>query len=271
MGSSDRSSDITATALLYHNVGPHRSGTYRSLVVSPSVFERQISTLAARGYTGISAKRWLEGLRGRDLPSKPVVLTFDDGFSDFIQHGAPVLERYGFGATIFVVTDLLGDEDEWLRREGQAPQKLLSADQVRSLADRGFDIGAHSRTHADLTGLSPHDLEAELRGSRDTLESLLQSSIESFAYPYGYHNATVVQVARKYFAVAFTVEEGRNSFDTDPLQLRRTMVQPGDGRVRILMRAALGFDPLNATHHRLAAAKNRMLGRQQKREYAPVP
>src|SRR5262249_22102192 len=94
--------------LLYHHVGPLRPGTIRELTVSSKKFDRQVRWLAHLGYVGIRPSDWLRWLRERaGLPEKAVLFTFDDGYSDLTEHALPTLQRYGFGAVVFVVTGQL--------------------------------------------------------------------------------------------------------------------------------------------------------------------
>jgi peptidoglycan/xylan/chitin deacetylase (PgdA/CDA1 family) len=252
--------NATAAALLYHNVGAHRPGTYFGLSVTPRVFERQMAALARHGYTGISGSDWTHAQAGEPLPPKPVILTFDDGYRDLAQYAFPILEKHGFRATVFVVTDLIGRDDEWLRCDGKSPQALLTADEIRYWAARGIEFGAHSCSHADLTKLSPAALDHEVVGSRRALEALLGKPVRCFAYPYGFYNDEVVTAVRREFDVAFLVEPGRNRRETDPYLLRRTMVAPTDGAAGVLCRAAIGRYPIEVWRARIARARNRLLG-----------
>ncbi len=247
-------------ALLYHNVGAKLAGTYPGLTVAASVFARHMETLARRGYTGMSAREWWRGTEHGQLPPKPVILSFDDGYGSLAEHAFPVLRNYGFTATVFVVTNLAGGEDEWLRREGKQPQRLLGADQIRYWAERGIEFGAHSATHADLTQLAADALQTEVAGSRSTLETLLKAPVTSFAYPYGFYNQQVVEAVRGEYQLAFTVEPGTNDAATDRHLLRRTMVAPTDGAAGLLCRSALGRYPVQNVRARLAREKRRLLG-----------
>ncbi|MGA9427849.1 MAG: glycosyltransferase, partial [Terracidiphilus sp.] len=105
--------------LLYHHVGPLREGTYHQLTISAKAFARQIRWLARRGYTGILPSDWLRWLRdGTGLPRKPIMITFDDGYADIAQYALPILRRYGFGATVFIVTARTGGTNTWDEARG---------------------------------------------------------------------------------------------------------------------------------------------------------
>lgn len=215
--------------LLYHNVGPVRPGTPLSLTISPKQFERQMQWLAKRGYAVITPSDWLRRFReGVDMPKKPVLLTFDDAYSDTAQYALPVLERYGFGAVIFVVTGRLGATNTWDEANGCGTLRLMTAEQIRQWATRGIEFGAHSRTHSNLTTLSPSELEAEVVGSKNDLETLLGSPIVSFAYPFGEHSGAVRDLVRSHFGLGFGTDEGINLPGCDLSLLRRAYVGPND-------------------------------------------
>src|SRR5262245_25936128 len=94
--------------LLYHDVGLTTPLTENpALTVHPNAFERHVRCLCRLGYTSISAAQWLAWLeQGTPLPDKPILLTFDDGYKNITKYALPVLERYNFSATIFIVTGL---------------------------------------------------------------------------------------------------------------------------------------------------------------------
>ena len=141
--------------LLYHHVGPVRPQTHLSLTVSPAAFARQVRYLERRGYQGISPSDWLRWrFDGKGLPEKPVLLTFDDGYTDLVQFAFPVLEEHGFKAAVYVVTERMGGTNTWDEVRGGGCHRLLTADQIQFWVKRGIEFGAHSRTHADLTTCS---------------------------------------------------------------------------------------------------------------------
>src|ERR1022692_1817004 len=102
-------------ALLYHHVGPRPpSDRYASLSIGVGQFERQMEWLARQGYTGVRPSDWLAWRRGEGVaPRKPVLLTFDDAYGDFPEFALPTLQRFGFGAVVFVITGKLGGTAPW--------------------------------------------------------------------------------------------------------------------------------------------------------------
>jgi peptidoglycan/xylan/chitin deacetylase (PgdA/CDA1 family) len=122
-------------------------------------------------------------------------LTFDDGYEDFLQIALPVLERLGFSATVFVPAGLLGEENSWV----QEPRiKLLSASAIRTVTERGMEVGSHGLSHADLSGGLPSVLiDKEIVESYKILTELLTKEVKGFCYPYGNVNDKVAQAVQQ--------------------------------------------------------------------------
>jgi peptidoglycan/xylan/chitin deacetylase (PgdA/CDA1 family) len=166
------------------------------------------------------------------------MFTFDDAYADLATNALPVLEKFGFNAAIYVITEKLDTSFDW---DGM---QAMTEEQLRYWESRGFEIGAHTRTHPDLSSLSDRAVLEEARGSKD---DLVHAGLDvcSFAYPYGHYDMRVRDVLEGTFPIAVTCEEGMNDAETDILQIRRTMVQPCDTVLDIEFRATLGRSPLN--------------------------
>src|SRR5262249_40877527 len=144
-------------------------------------FEEQMRYLQREGYRVLSLKRFIEAMTShRQLPKKSIVLTFDDGYRSFRQYAAPLLRDLGFTATLFVYLDYVG-----------AGRKALSWQALKELAADGFDIQAHSKTHADLrrgTGESESQYSRRMQGELEQPLTRLRQQVgqgEALAYPYG--------------------------------------------------------------------------------------
>ena len=177
--------------MMYHSVSPYEHHPCR-ITVSRARFEQQMSWLRGRGLTGVSVRELLEARRhgnGRRL----VGLTFDDGYADFAQYVLPVLARHGFTATVFVIADRLGGENAW---DPDGPRKaLLTADQVRRVADAGMEIGSHGLRHVSLPAVADSELVAETAASRDILRQVSGQEVAGFCYPYASIDRRVIKSA----------------------------------------------------------------------------
>ncbi len=227
--------------LLYHHIGlPSADAGSVSRTVTPAKFERQVRWLRRRGYTGITPRQWLEWRSiGSPIPGKPILLTFDDAYADVAEYALPVLKKHGFAGAVFVITGSAGAGIAW------EDMPVMAMDQVRQWANEGIEIGGHSRTHPDLTTVPDAALADEVEGSKGDLIGAGVTPL-SFAYPYGRYDDRVRASVEGVFPLAFTCDEGMNDLRTDPLLLRRTMVQPRDTLLDIELRAAFGWSALTS-------------------------
>lgn len=250
-------------ALMYHRIGPTIRGTNRELTVQRAQFERQIRWLAKLGYVGIRPSDWNNWTHTRKgLPSKPLLITIDDGYADVCDYALPILRRYGFSAVVYVVTHRIGASNLWDQATGSAPIALMSADQIRHWAQNGIEFGSHTRTHPDLTTITGAELEREIVGSRDDLEEILGNRPLSFAYPFGIFNQESADCARRNFELVLTCDEGLNQLDGDPKHVTRSMVYPRDTLIDVGLRVRLGWNPIERarTHVRLRTRIRNLLG-----------
>ncbi|MFZ0888807.1 MAG: polysaccharide deacetylase family protein [Candidatus Binataceae bacterium] len=235
--------------LLYHNVGPLPPEDPFGLTVAPDQFEEQVRWLVSRGYETIWPSDWLAWRReGKALPRKPVLLTFDDGYADVAEYAFPVLRSHDLKAAVYVVTRRLGLTNTWDEADGHRTMRLMTVDQVRQWSELGIEFGSHTRTHPRLTSLSEERLAEEIEGSRDDLRCLLRrrvyqrQEVESFAYPYGdgADSSVVREHLGRTYQLALTVCGGLNLFKTNPYELRRVMILPGDSLMHFERKVRLG-------------------------------
>lgn len=193
--SLNSASDQPVPILMYHyvrdNVDQDNDQLGYNLSVPPAEFEAQLKTLKKNGWHTVSLQDVADG----KYDDKSVVLTFDDGYKDFILEAYPLLERYNFTATIFVIANNID------------AAVFLSEDDIIYLANRGFEIGSHSESHANLTNSSNAQLTSELKDSKQTLEGLTGKSVTVFSYPAGQYNNHVVEAVEYYgYEAAVTTE-----------------------------------------------------------------
>lgn len=211
--------------LMYHNLGtPPPGARLRSLYVRPQAFFRQMRLLRLLGYRGLSMGAAMPYLRG-ERQGRVAVITFDDGYADTLEHALPALQTQGFSATCYVVSDKIGQYNDWDADTLGVRKPLMDLDQLRVWQAAGMEIGAHSRSHPHLPDCSDAQLQDEVAGSKAALEHLLGVPITQFCYPYGDHDARVVAAARAAgFDAATTTRRGRARSGGDLLQLKRVLV-----------------------------------------------
>jgi peptidoglycan/xylan/chitin deacetylase (PgdA/CDA1 family) len=202
-------------ALNYHGVErvALRDDIARTFV-HPDLLRRQIEQLRAWGYELLGFSAWAERVtagQGSDCAA----ITFDDGYSDNLEVLAPLLDDLQAPATVFVVSGWLG------QRHPHTPRaRVLTTTELAELHAAGVEIGLHTRTHPDLTLLSPEAVREELVAGRTDLEDILGVPIKILAYPYGSASAETIEIARSSgFAYACRTS-GMGGHD-DPLDLQR--------------------------------------------------
>ena len=242
--------------LLYHHIGIPRTGSYPYLTVSSSHFRNQIRWLLDHRYRFITASEYLAFLRSdTELESKPILITFDDGYADLDENAFPILKEHRVSATIFVVTSQINGTNAWDKSRGWAHSfPLLSKERIQYWASHGMEFGAHSHTHTDLRTISKPQLEEEVLRSKQELETTLDRRIVSFAYPFGAYNESVRDVVSKSFELAFTSNRGVNKKLTDRYQLRRTAPYRTDAGFEMWFRVHIGWTPAD----RLRNLRNRL-------------
>lgn len=178
---------------MYHGVSGERSRGFRDFVVTPSAFEQQMERLAERGLRGCTVSELVDSRS--DVESRPtehlVGLTFDDAFRELVRFAVPVLERLGFGATIYVPTGYIGGTSGWLGRIGEGSRPVLDADRLRELTDRNVECGAHGHSHVALDVVPLSEARREVEISKKLLEDTIEREVSTFAYPFGYESLAV--------------------------------------------------------------------------------
>ena len=213
------------TILMYHKVdrippGVRHPGNY----VLPEAFEAQLAALRAWNYESVSFEQWLAYREGKGrIPRRPLIITFDDGYRSTYEIAWPALQRWGFSAMVFLVSDLIGKTNRWDADELQEP--LLNEAEIRKMEAGGVSFGSHTKTHAALTKLSREQTSVELRQSRRALESLLGARLTTLCYPYAKQNSVVRHLARQAgYRVAVIGRGGTNRVWRDPFALRRIKI-----------------------------------------------
>ena len=176
---------IRVPILMYHYIRSAPS-IYKDYVgyrlsVTPADFRTQMDWLAGHGYNPVDFNDLREYFAGREpLPSKPVVLTFDDGYSDLYTTAYPVLHEYRFKAVAYIVTSFVGTS------------RYVTAAQVLEMDHNGIQIASHTVDHANLAGTSLSWATQQLASSRTWLQQLVGHPVIDFAYPSGKFNSGVV-------------------------------------------------------------------------------
>jgi peptidoglycan/xylan/chitin deacetylase (PgdA/CDA1 family) len=173
--------------LMYHSVAsdPRESGSpaYYGLTTTKEVFQRQMKYLHALHYKTLGIEEAYERMAGADTTcaEKAVVITFDDGFEDFMTAAFPILNRYGFTATVYLPTDYIHAE-----RRAFSGRSCLRWNEVKALHAGGITFGSHTVSHPQLKQLGGKTIRYEMQQSKETIEGILGSRVTTFSYPYAF-------------------------------------------------------------------------------------
>ena len=197
---------IVIPVLMYHHIGDisleqrDKDPIESDLTVSTADFESQVQYYHNLGFNTISVQQLYDALENNaELPARPIIFTFDDGYADVFTNAVPILEKYGYTGSFAIATELLG-----------RPTYALWSD-VIAAHNQGMEILSHTENHLDLTSkqYSEADLKREIFGSKLSLEQKLGAKVDFFVYPYGHHNQTVENlVAAAGYKMAFTTAYG---------------------------------------------------------------
>jgi peptidoglycan/xylan/chitin deacetylase (PgdA/CDA1 family) len=214
-------SAINVPILTYHyiRVNPDRYDRLGfALSVTPADFAAQMDWLERSGYHPITTEdlyRYLQGARG--LPSRPVILTFDDGYADFFTTALPILRSHDFKAVAYVVSGFVGQGG------------YMTAGQVREADRSGIEIGSHTVSHANLATASYGASWAQITQSKQFLEQVVGHPVVSFCYPSGKFNSSVAgQVAAAGYHDATTTYFGFRHYMGDRYVWTRLRVSGGE-------------------------------------------
>lgn len=200
--------------LEYHMVTMHPKENAEAYNVPPEDFAGQLDYLAEQGYTTITMLEFMKARKGKlELPEKPIILTFDDGYDDNYYEMLPILEAHGMKAVVYMVTNMIGQPG------------YLTWEQLREMQNRGVEIGSHTANHVPLTELPPEERNDELKLSKLILEWNGIKTVFSLSYPNGKYDDSLPGLLKENeYLTAVTGDAGLNTFQTNPYLMQRVNI-----------------------------------------------
>jgi peptidoglycan/xylan/chitin deacetylase (PgdA/CDA1 family) len=233
--------------LMYHMVcEPRADARFNKLRVAPANFEQQLRWLKDEGWHFAFMS---DLVQAPALPEKTVILTFDDGYEDNLLNADPVMERYGAKATLYVVEDRFDRDWSTSKKahhdsgELMRESKLSDAQLEQMIASGRWELGGHTRTHANLARVNASERDTEIAGARQSLSARFAVPVDSFAYPFGIYGSEDVAAARAAgFTTAVTTEEGIPlDIASQAMELPRIKVSGKDSMLAFRLRMRTGF------------------------------
>jgi peptidoglycan/xylan/chitin deacetylase (PgdA/CDA1 family) len=251
--------------LCYHGVGPTNTRLDPGFLrVRPDVFRAQLDLLLGAGFEFVTVAELADRSAGAEPPPGLAALSFDDGMADNHSVVLPILTELGLTATVYVTTGLIGKPNPWMAPAAGA--RMMDEPELREVAAAGFEIGAHSVSHPDLSLLDYETCLREMSESRQTLERVIGAPVRTFAYPFcRYGPAALAAVRAAGFAAAVTCQ-GLGSWDR--YELKRSLITGKDDLPIFLLKLTDAYQPLfDSRPTRLVRAATRRL-RDRRRERA---
>lgn len=199
--------------LCYHNIKPLKKGTLPDYTIDEAKFYEHMKMLHDSGYTAILPDQLHEYLTmEKTLPSKPVMITFDDSHEDHFSKAGPILESFGYRGVFFIMAVTISK-----------PSYLTSA-QIKELSERGHVIAGHTWDHPNLKMLQEKEWDEQISQPKMQLEKITGRPVEYFAYPYGaWNDSVIIELKKLGIKAAFQLSEKQS--EREPLYtIRRLMV-----------------------------------------------
>lgn len=199
---------------MYHSISTvEEKGNILS--IDKDVFKKQMEYLIRHNYRVVSLEKVVQMMReGKNIPHNLVVLTFDDGHSDFYNVAYPIIKEHHFNVTMFFIVDVIGKDKDY-----------LTYNKLNELQKDGLvDIGSHSLTHKPLISLSSQDARQEILNSKLILEKELKRPIVTFSYPFGATDNLIKKMVRECgYEVAVGTTYQRGKFEDDDIYMLKRM------------------------------------------------
>ncbi|GAB3748467.1 polysaccharide deacetylase family protein [Spirosoma pomorum] len=216
--------------LCYHQIRdwrPKDSQSAKDYIIPPAAFREHMQILADSGYHTILPDQLYAYLAtGAPLPSKPVMITFDDGDLEQYTVAAPELDKHGFKASFFIMTVAIG-------RRGKQP--YMDKAQIKDLSDRGHVIGAHTWDHHNVKKYQGDDWKIQIDEPNAKLQSITGKPVKYFAYPFGLWNKEALpELKKRGYLAAFSLATKRD--DQMPLYTVRRIIAGGQWKATTMYR-----------------------------------
>ena len=240
--------------LMYHSISEaeERVHPYYRINTRPNVFADHMRFLATQGYKAVS----LQDLIDKEPDDKNVVITFDDGFSDFYFKAFPILKEYNFRAIVFLATAYVGGEPFNGRH-------CLNWEQVRELHAAGIMFGSHTHAHQHLSELTRSEIIRELRQSKSIIEDRLGSEVTDFSYPYRFPEENKAfkgfigeELVNAGYTRGVTTVIGRYRTGDDKMFLKRLPANSADDEALLDAKLKGGYDWLRLPQYMIKRVRS---------------
>lgn len=218
--------------LMYHHILPE-GGNSSKLIVDLACFEKQMSYLKEKNYQVLALDHFFSLiLNDRPLPSKAVAITFDDGYEDNYTYAYPLLKKYGFPATIFLIVEKIGTKG------------YLNWNQISEMALYNIQFGNHTLTHPNLTEIEKRSIRREISDAHSKLHQKLRFTSPVFAYPSGFYNQVATEeVKRMNYLAAVSASMTEDFSLNERYGFKRVRISNSSNRMAVFWLSVSGYHP----------------------------
>lgn len=205
--------------LMYHSISEHiKKEKHNKWRVKPEDFEKQMNWFYKNNWKSFTIT---EITKLDKIPEKSFIITFDDGFEDNFTNAFPILQKYNFKATIYLVPNQKANH--WEEKNTSILSNLLNNEQILQMQNSGLiEFGSHTLSHVNLSTIIDEQLINELRESKKEVENITKKDCEAFAYPYGKFDDKIVQAVKNAgYKNATVVKRGLFEQNDDVFTIKR--------------------------------------------------
>jgi len=217
--------------LAYHRVVESSSDAGRhGIYVTRENFDWQMWYLKKKGFVTLTFRDYTNLTEEQKKYGKYIFLTFDDGYEDNYLVAFPILSKYGFKATVFLVAGR--QTNEWDRDNSSEPElRLLSKEEILEMKKYGIEFCSHTLTHPDLTKIPLEAAKKEILESKKKIEEIIQDKVITFAYPYGKLKQNLKEIVKEAgYEFGIATDSGSAAMDEDWFEIRRIILFPKTGK-----------------------------------------
>ena len=225
---TQETADAILPVIAYHRVS---LAITNGMTITPELFHRHMQFLVDNHYNPITMDQWCNAvLNGKELPEKPIAITFDDAWKSQYENALPILNEFNFKATFYAYTDVIGN------------RTTMTYNQLQNLVKQGHNVGCHSAAHSNLAKPSKAEnaekynerLIRETFDAKEIIEERIRVPVIHFCYPYGYYNTNVINIIKKAgFISGVTVNPAPNTIESSLFKIGRYIIAPWTNEKRL--------------------------------------
>lgn len=219
--------------LMYHKIPDHEIESQHKIYVTKQNFEKHLQFFKSRGFETLTfsdLKKFRTGeLSFKEFPKKPLILTFDDGYTDNLQNASPLMKKYGFKAQLFLLANQGINQNSWDVNSTEPAHEIVSGKDRQKWLESQFEIGSHGFSHEKITQLSNQDAIKELSESKKSLEQEFNKPVNVYAFTYGITDNNSAQLAQSTgYEYAVNTDTGGLLLEEEPYSIFRVNVFPDE-------------------------------------------